>query len=99
MGDVYKHEPEEAKMPDEFGPAPPTDFSEYDRTDKIAAALAKAQSEIANPVRNREVTVVSKRTGGKYKFKYATLDQIYDTIRNPLTKNGLWVVQPLLSRS
>lgn len=67
------------------------------RTDKIAAALAKAQGEIKNPPRNREVTVVSKRTGGKYTFKYATLDQIYDTIRKPLTQNGLWIVQPLES--
>lgn len=61
---------------------------------KLAGALAKAQSEIASPPRNREVTVRTK-TGGQYKFKYATLDSIIDAVRVPLTKNGLWFTQTL----
>lgn len=63
---------------------------------KLAAALAAAQAEIKNPQRNREVTVQTKM-GGKYKFKYATLDAIIDCIRGPLTKNGLWFTQTMES--
>lgn len=63
--------------------------------DKIATALAKAQAAITSPPRNREVEVVSKRTGGRYKFKYATLDHIIEHVRAPLTKNGLWFIQRL----
>lgn len=64
--------------------------------DKIAQALAKAQAEITNPPRNREVTVKTK-TGSSYKFKYATLDSIIDHVRGPLTKHGIWFIQTLES--
>lgn len=60
----------------------------------LAKALAAAQAEITNPQKNREVTV-STKTGGSYKFKYATLDGILDAVRPALTKNGLWFVQTL----
>lgn len=60
---------------------------------QIATALAAAQAEITNPPRNREVTVRSDK--GNYKFKYATLDAIFDAVRPSLTKNGLWFVQTL----
>ena len=64
--------------------------------DKIAAALAKAQSCLSNPERNREVTVISKKNPGvRYTFKYATLDRIIDHVRKPLTDNGLWFTQTL----
>lgn len=66
-------------------------------TDKIATALAKAQEKITSPPRNREVEVVSKRTGGRYTFKYATLDSIIDHVRPSLTENGLWFTQTLES--
>ena len=42
---------------------------------KLAHALVQAQKVLANPPRNREVEVRTK-TGGKYTFRYATLDQI-----------------------
>jgi hypothetical protein len=61
---------------------------------QLAKALASAQAEITNPQKNREVTV-STKTGGSYKFKYATLDGILDAVRPALTKNGLWFVQTL----
>lgn len=61
---------------------------------EIAGALAKAQSAITSPPRNREVTVKTK-TGGSYKFKYATLDAIIDHVRGPLTANGIWFTQTL----
>ena len=62
--------------------------------DQLATALAKAQAVITNPARNREVEVRTK-TGGSYKFRYATLDAIIDAIRKPLTDNGLWFTQTL----
>lgn len=58
----------------------------------LAEALAKAQGEFVNPSRNREVTVRTK-TGGSYKFSYATFDAILDVIRKPLANNGLSFVQ------
>ncbi len=63
-----------------------------ERIDKLVEALAKAQGLIENPSRDREVTVTMK-SGGKYKFKYATLGGIIDTIRKPFTENGLWFSQ------
>lgn len=63
-----------------------------DTINELAAALAKAQGEFTNPERNREVTVKTK-TGGDYKFKYATFDAILDTVRGPLSANGLALVQ------
>ena len=58
----------------------------------LVAALAKAQSVITAPARNRVVTVRT-RTGGSYTFRYATLDHIIEGIRKPLTDNGLWFTQ------
>lgn len=58
----------------------------------LAAALAKAQGQFTNPERNREVEVRTK-TGGSYKFRYATLDNILAMARKPLSENGLSVVQ------
>lgn len=66
--------------------------------DKLGEALAKAQVEMTNPPRNREVEVSGKTESGstyKYKFKYATLDAIIDHVRKPLTDNGLWFVQTI----
>jgi len=64
-------------------------------TDKIGIyeALAKAQSEITAAHKNKEVTVTMK-SGGKYKFKYATLDGIIEnTLRPVLPKHGIWFTQ------
>lgn len=58
----------------------------------LAGALAKAQGQFSNPERNREVEVRTK-TGGSYKFRYATLDNILAMARKPLSENGLCVVQ------
>lgn len=65
---------------------------------ELVGALAKAQGEITNPEKNREVTVKGKTKAGDpmtYKFKYATFDNIIDHVRTPLTKNGLWFTQTL----
>lgn len=58
----------------------------------LAGALAKAQGQFGNVAKNREVTVKTK-TGGSYKFKYATLDAISEAIRKPLSDNGLSYIQ------
>ena len=63
---------------------------------QIAAALVRAQAALDSPPRNREVEVRTK-TGGKYTFRYATLDKIMETIRQALGGNGLCVLQPIVS--
>lgn len=60
----------------------------------LTEALAKAQAVMTSPSRNREVTV-ARKSGGSYKFKYATLDHILESVRKPLTDNGLWFTQTL----
>jgi len=60
--------------------------------DSLYAALARAQAVLSAPGKNREVSVRMK-TGGTYKFKYATLDHLIEHVRGPLTENGLWFVQ------
>lgn len=61
---------------------------------KLTEALTKAQAVMTSPSRNREVTV-STKGGSSYKFKYATLDHILESVRKPLTDNGLWFTQTL----
>jgi len=68
-----------------------------DAINEIAEALIKAQTVIKAPTKNREVEV-KMRTGGKYKFKYATLDSVIEHVRKPLTENGLWFIQTAASR-
>lgn len=79
---VFENSP--ANMPDK--PTVPVN--------ELAAALAKAQSEITAPPRNKTVTVKTK-TGARYEFRYATLDSIIDHIRGPLTSNGLCFTQAI----
>lgn len=64
---------------------------------EIAEALVKAQTAIKAPTKNREVEV-KMRSGGKYKFKYATLDSVIEHVRKPLTDNDLWFIQTAASR-
>ena len=52
---------------------------------ELAGALAKAQATMGNAHFNR--------TNPHFKSKYATLSSIWDACREPLTKNGLSVVQ------
>lgn len=66
--------------------------------DKLAAALAIAQGAWENPPRDREVTVQT-RTGGSYKFKYATLSAVLDATRKPLAENGLSITHIMIERN
>lgn len=59
---------------------------------ELVMALAKAMGAVENPGRDREVTVTTN-AGAKYRFKYATLGAIVDSVRKPLSENGLWFTQ------
>lgn len=59
-------------------------------TDEIAAALAKAQSKIKPPIKNRTVdfTFNNQRT----KYSYADLADVIEALKIPLTESGLAVI-------
>ena len=67
---------------------------ESNETGQIAAALVSALSQLRNPPRNRSVEV-STKGGGKYSFRYATLDKILDMARPVLAAEGLALFQPI----
>jgi hypothetical protein len=54
---------------------------------KLAEALARAQSEITNALKDKDNPF--------FKSTYADLASVWDACRDPLTKSGLSVVQPL----
>lgn len=70
-------------------PAPP---AIQDRA-KLFAALAKAQLEIKNVSKSREVRMEGRDGRPGRSYSYATLDSIIETIREPLAKNGLAIIQ------
>ncbi len=59
-----------------------------DQIDQIAAALAKAQGEMKAATKDA--------ANPHLRSKYATLAAIVDAIREPLSKHGLSVVQPIM---
>ena len=67
---------------------------ESSETGQIAAALVAALGRMRNPPRNRSVEV-STRGGGRYGFRYATLDKILDMARPVLAEEGLVLFQPI----
>jgi len=67
---------------------------ESSETGQIAAALVAALGRLRNPPRNRSVEV-STRGGGRYGFRYATLDKILDMARPVLAEEGLVLFQPI----
>lgn len=81
-GDRFYREPE------------PATFNGDDRTDKIAAALAKAQAAFLPIEQNRLVEV--KTDKGKYDFRYATLNEIISKTRAALTENGIAMTQRVI---
>jgi len=58
-----------------------------EQLNELAAALAKAQAQIASAPKSHQ----GQARGGTY--KYATLADVWDACRGPLTENGLSVVQ------
>lgn len=57
-----------------------------EQTDKIDAALAKAQADLENPSKDA--------TNPHFKSKYATLDAGLNIVRSVLSKHGISVTQP-----
>ena len=58
-------------------------------TDKLSAALVKAQSSISCVSKDRKVDA------GRFQYSYITLAAVIEHVRKPLTDNGLWFVQLL----
>jgi hypothetical protein len=58
----------------------------------LFAALAKAQGAFQPIEKNRSVEIAMK-TGGKYRFRYADLEEIMAKTRPALSANGLALVQ------
>jgi hypothetical protein len=60
----------------------------------IAGALSKFQGEVVSPTKTKTAIIPSKDPKKQgYKYKYADLGDIIDTIREPLKKHGLSYIQ------
>lgn len=60
----------------------------------LMAAMAKAQGEFKPIEKNREVEIIMK-SGGKYRFRYADLEEIIAKTRPALSANGLCLIQTI----
>lgn len=78
-------------------PTPTTPPIQSPSKAKLFAALAKAQLEIKNVTKSREVVMQGRDGRDGRSYSYATLDAIIDMIREPLAKNGLAIIQDLTS--
>lgn len=96
--DTFTRQPAEPTYQTDAPPLPqPVVFTTFgaftdERTIALVAALAQAQGEFEPIVKNREVTIHSRRTGGKYTFHYADLDSIRRSTQAALSKHGLGVI-------
>jgi len=63
-----------------------------EQTTKLFEALAQAQLKMTNPKKNKTAKVVTK-SGSSYQYSYCDLDTIIETIRQPLSENGLAIIQ------
>lgn len=61
--------------------------NQSDQIDQLATALVKCQSEMNSALKGS--------VNPQFKSKYADLSSVWDAIREPLTKNGLSVVQTI----
>jgi hypothetical protein len=60
----------------------------------IAGAISKFQGEVVSPTKTKTAIIPSKDPKKQgYKYKYADLGDIIDTIREPLKKHGLSYIQ------
>lgn len=74
--------------------APPTliDTTMSPTIGKLADALSKAQGLMTGALKGSESQMGGKTTVAR-KYKYATLADVWESIREPLSKNGLSVIQ------
>ena len=68
-------------------PMPPQ--VEYAAHKKLVAALAKARADIPSIPMDKTVDYVSKRTGERVHYSFASLDSISKTVTKPLSEHGL----------
>lgn len=64
-----------------------------EKIDALAAAMAKAQAKMPRIHKGRTADVVSQRTGKSFKFDYADLSDILDSVRPVLAEFDLAVIQ------
>lgn len=67
--------------------------------EQVCTALAAAQGEFKAPVRTKTAKVKGQsRNGGEYsyEYKYAPLEEIINSVKDTLAKNGLFYYQYLL---
>jgi len=69
-----------------------------DNLGELIGALSQAQAEFRPIEKNRTVDVMT-RTGGTYRFRYATLDAILEAVRKPLADHGLAITQLITLRN
>ena len=69
-----------------------SDFCTSAKRCAVTIALAKAQSEITDPEKSATADVTMK-SGGKYQFQYATLEDGLKIIRPVLSKHNLAFIQ------
>jgi hypothetical protein len=60
---------------------------------ELAAALVSFQQEVPQVKKGNTAEVVSKRTGGKFQYKYADLADVYNAAMPVSTKNGIAIIQ------
>lgn len=68
-----------------------SDFSTSEVFSDIFDALATAQGEMKNPVKNKTATIRTK--DGTYRYKYCDISDVLDCTRGPFSKNGINVTQ------
>lgn len=75
--------------------APPESHSalQSDDISELAAALAKAQSALEQPQKNKTARIKMK-AGGEYSYKYADLPAVIESLKKALSENGLSYTQP-----
>ena len=68
-------------------PMPP--HVEYEAHRKLVAALARARAKIPSVPMDKTVDYVSKRTGERVHYTFASLDSVHKTVTEPLSEHGL----------
>ena len=63
-----------------------------EQTKTFDERLIAAMGDMANPTKSATAEVPT-RNGGRYTYKYETLDQVLEAVRPPLLKNGIGLTQ------
>lgn len=64
-----------------------------EQINELAASLVAFQQEMPQVKKENTAEVVSKRTGGKFQYKYADLADVYSAALPVSTKNGIAIIQ------